>query len=499
MSERSELTENEKISEAEKIDIVSVISDFLYGIKRLWFLIIILIVGFAAYSYFSTSVSYVPQYVASATMTVTTPTGGGGYIDANSAAQMAEVFPYILESGALQEVVAQEMGVDAIQGSINVTAEEGTNLLTISVTSGNAQMAYDTLQQVIESYPQVAEFVLGETKLEVLDETGVPKDTQKQTVIRGSYKRGALKGAVVAFLILCIYVLSRRTVKSKDRLKQYINLPDMGSIPFIKAKKRRKKKKNAELSLLNERIPSHYTESIRKLRLRVLKEMEDQNLKTLLVTSSVPGEGKTTLAVNLAVSLAKQGKKVILVDCDPRNPSVAALMGEEKEHPGIGEVLRGNVSLTEALTKVDLPEGAMLVLFGGKPSQADASLLGKKEMRKLLSTMSKSADYVILDTAPAELLADAAMLARHVDAALYVVRYNYTKLSKIRSGIQTLNMSSLHMLGYVFNGDLSEKGKRYGYGYGGYGYKYGYGYRHYGYYGQRKGKKEDKSGRVIKE
>ena len=167
MSERSELTENEKISEAEKIDIVNVISDFLYGIKRLWFLIIILIVGFAAYSYFSTSVSYVPQYVASATMTVTTPTGGGGYIDANSAAQMAEVFPYILESGALQEVVAQEMGVDAIQGSINVTAEEGTNLLTISVTSGNAQMAYDTLQQVIESYPQVAEFVLGETKLEV--------------------------------------------------------------------------------------------------------------------------------------------------------------------------------------------------------------------------------------------------------------------------------------------------------------------------------------------
>lgn len=500
MSERSNLSENQNQTELEKIDIISIISDFLYGIKKLWLLMVILIVGFSAHSYFSTKISYTPEYVASATMSVTTPGGGGGYIDTDTAKQMAEVFPYILTSGALQDVIAEEMGLDSVPANIKVSAENGTNLITISVSSGDAQMAYDVLQQVIESYPEVAKFVLGETQLKILDETGVPKDTQKEVVIRGSYKRGALKGAVIALVILCLYVLVKQNVKSKEKLKRYLNLQDLGSIPFIRQKKRKKKKEQG-LSLLDARIPIQYTEAIRKLRIRILNEMEKRNLKTLLITSSVPGEGKTTVSVNLALSLAKQGKRVILVDCDPRNPSVARLLEDTKQHPGLLAVLSKEVSLQDALTKVEIDGEQLQVLFGGSSKKAKVSMLGKKEMKNLLDEMKKCADIVILDTAPAELLADASILARHVDAALYVVRYNYTKLTKIRAGIQALTMSRTNLLGYVFNGDLSEKGKRYGYGYGGY-----YGYRRYGYYGygydygaHKNGKKGDKSGRVIKE
>lgn len=81
-------------------------------------------------------------------------------------------------------------------GSIDVKADDGTNLLTISVSGNDPQMAYKTLKSVIKNYPKVAEFVLGETKLTILDETGIPTDTKRVEVIRGSYKRGALKGAV---------------------------------------------------------------------------------------------------------------------------------------------------------------------------------------------------------------------------------------------------------------------------------------------------------------
>lgn len=496
MSERSNLSENQNQTELEKIDIISIISDFLYGIKKLWLLMVILIVGFSAYSYFSTKISYTPEYVASATMSVTTPGGGGGYIDTDTAKQMAEVFPYILTSGALQDVIAEEMGLDSVPGNIKVSAEDGTNLITISVSSGDAQMAYDVLQQVIESYPEVAKFVLGETQLKILDETGVPSDTQKEVIIRGSYKRGALKGAVVSLVILCIYVLLKQNVKSKDKLKRYLNLQDLGSIPFIKPKKRKQKSEHG-LSLLDERIPLQYTEAIRKLRIRILKEMEKKGLKTLLVTSSIPGEGKTTISVNLALSLAKQGKRVILVDCDPRNPSIAKMLGNDEEHPELTTLLSDKVVLKDALTEVKVDGEKLFVLFGGNGKKANASFLGKKEMKELIDQMKKHADVVILDTAPAELLADASMLARHVDAALYVIRYNYTKISKIRSGIQALTMSKTNLLGYVFNGDQSEKGKRYGYGYGGY-----YGYHRYGYYGygtRKNNKNSDKSGRIIKE
>ena len=499
MSDRMESTEKERIEETEKIDIISLAGDFLYGLKKLWLLILVLTLAGAGISYFRTSYTYTPQYVASATMSVTAP--GGQYIGAQTASQMAEVFPYILTSGVLEDVVAREMGMDSVPGSISATAEEGTNLLTMSVTSDDPQMAYDILHTVIDCYPEVAEFVLGNTSLTILDETGVPSDTQKEVVVRGSYRRGAVMGAGAGLVILCLYILLKKTVKSKDKLKSQINLPDMGSLPYIRNKKRKKKPEQNKVSLINERTPASYQEAMRRLRIRVLKEVEESQTKTIMVTSSIPGEGKTTVAVNLAISLVRQGKKVVLVDCDLRNPSIADFLGITEQRPGIDSVLHKKAAVTDVLTEIDVNgENKLTLLLGEEEEKTDISLLGSKRMEGLIAELKNMADVVILDTAPAQLLADAALMARFVDAALYVIRYDYTKMYKIREGIQALAMSKIKMLGYVFNCDRNSGDGKYGYG-------YGYGYRRYGSYGHygryrdtgKWDKKEDLSGRVIKD
>ena len=499
MSDRMESTEKERIEETEKIDIISLADDFLYGLKKLWLLILVLTLAGAGISYFRTSYTYTPQYVASATMSVTAP--GGQYIGAQTASQMAEVFPYILTSGVLEDVVAREMGMDSVPGSISATAEEGTNLLTMSVTSDDPQMAYDILHTVIDCYPEVAEFVLGNTSLTILDETGVPSDTQKEVVVRGSYRRGAVMGAGAGLVILCLYILLKKTVKSKDKLKSQINLPDMGSLPYIRNKKRKKKPEQNKVSLINERTPASYQEAMRRLRIRVLKEVEENQTKTIMVTSSIPGEGKTTVAVNLAISLVRQGKKVVLVDCDLRNPSIADFLGITEQRPGIDSVLHKKAAVTDVLTEIDVNgENKLTLLLGEEGEKTDISLLGSKRMEGLIAELKNMADVVILDTAPAQLLADAALMARFVDAALYVIRYDYTKMYKIREGIQALAMSKIKMLGYVFNCDRNSGDGKYGYG-------YGYGYRRYGSYGHygryrdtgKRDKKEDLSGRVIKD
>ena len=311
-------------------------------------------------------------------------------------------------------------------------------------------------------------------------------------------------GAGAGLVILCLYVLLKKTVKSKDKLKSQINLPDMGSLPYIRNKKRKKKPEQNKVSLINERTPASYQEAMRRLRIRVLKEVEENQTKTIMVTSSVPGEGKTTVAVNLAISLARQGKKVVLVDCDLRNPSIGEFLGITEQHLGIDSVLHKKAAVTDVLTEIDVNgENKLTLLLGEYGEKTDISLLGSKRMQGLIADLKSMADVVILDTAPAQLLADAALMARFVDAALYVIRYDYTKMYKIREGIQALSMSKIKMLGYVFNCDRNSGDGRYGYGYG-YGYRrygsYG-GYGHYGRYRDtgKRDKKEDLSGRVIKD
>lgn len=506
MSDNIRETENKKTEEIEKIDILNLIAAFWNGIKKLWLLMAVIIIVCTLRSYFSTSFSYTPQYVASATVSVTTV--GGSYNNIQAAQEMAAVFPYILTSGVLEDVVKNDMGMDHLPGQIDAEAEDEMNMLTISVSSDDPQLAYDTLSSVIENYPKVAEFIFGETRLQILDETGIPSDTRKEVVIRGSYRRGALQGVVVSAVILCLYVFLKRTVNSKEQLKKQINLQDLGSLPYVKAKKRKNETYNT-LCILNERIAPAYDEAIRRLRIRVMKEAEEHG-GVIMVTSSIPGEGKTTIAVNLAVALARQGKSVILADCDPRNPSVAGVLNNTGKHPGIGAVLSGKIHLSSALIDSELPDMDLKILFGGRPNTDDAALLGSARMEEAVRAMREMADYVILDTAPADLLADASQLAKYVDSVLYVVRCDYTKINKIRGGIESLSMRDVNIMGYVFNGDVNQKLNRYGYGYG-YGYgRYGsYGrYGHYGRYGSysRYGKKykdtgrrEDESGRVIKE
>ena len=492
-----EYKENEMINEPDKIDINDFLMDMVRGVKKLWWLVIGLAVVFGLSSYLRVTTTYQPTYVASATMAVNFAGTNSNYINIESAQQMAEVFPYILTSGVLEEVVAEDLGMDHVPGAISATAEPGINLFTLSVTSGDAQQAYDVLQSVIENYPKVARFVLGETSLKIMDETGVPEDTGKTQVIRGSLKNGAMKGAALGLAIMALYVLTRRTVKSRRELRKQVNLEDYGSIPYIQEKKRKRKEYQFHVNLLNERIPQIYLEAVRKLRIKIMKEMEQKNYKTLMVTSSVPGEGKTTLAVNLAIAIAKQGKRVILVDADPRNPSVAEQLNiMTRKEQGLGAVLRDQISAEEALTEVNVSAGELLVLYGTEPQAQDAKLLGTAAMKRLVNTLSQEADIVILDTAPSELLADAPALAKYVEAALYVVKYDHAKIRQIRTGVQALAMSGVDILGYAFNADRTGARRGYGYEY----QKYNYGaYGRYSRYAQMLSRKTDTSGRVMKD
>ncbi len=449
-----------QISDADKIDIVSFLEDILHVLKRMWWIIVVLAAGFAALWYYRTSVSYSPTYTAQATVSVNAAGSAAKYDNSSSTAeQLGTVFPYILTSGVLQDIVAEDLGLDYMPGSVSVTNIEGTNLLTITVSGSDGQQAYDVLQSVIENYPEVAQYVVGQTELTVIDDSGVPEDTGVETVLRGSVKRGAFIGAVLGFLIVLLYMVTFRTVRSETDLRSMVSVPYLGSLPVYKKKLRKKSKGHGEINILENNPQESYMEGIRLIRTRVERRMDERHAKTLMVTSSIPGEGKSTVAANLAIAMAKKGKRVVLVDCDLRNPSTQEVFGVTGSFPGLEAVLRGKASIKSSLYQVSDGDRKLELycLFGkSKPSQ-NVEILGNASMGQLIETLEGFADIVILDTPPSAMLVDASLLVKYVKNALYVVMSDFARRQYIQKGLEELDEIGIDILGCILNGGREKK------------------------------------------
>lgn len=465
-----------QVSDQEKIDLIRIINDMWKGLKRFWLWLLLLTVILAGVFFFRAYRSYQPVYTASATFTVESDTSSlyssTSYLNERTASQIVNTFPYILSSSLLQDMVAEDLGVDTVPGNISVETLGSTNMITVLVTSSDAEDAYLVLESVIEHYPEVAESVIGEVKMNMLDTTDIPESASNPPSFRRSALKGALVGVAISFVILLIYAFTRNTIHEEDDFKKMLNVDCICAIPQIVFKKRGKEFRK-DISIYNKKISQTFLEAIRVLRARIEKDAKKNNLKVFLVTSAAPGEGKSTIAANIAMSLAMSGSRVVLVDCDLRNPSVRERLNMEEKGAGLYEVLTKKAKLEKVLTYSETYK--MNVVPGGKPCNNASELLDSKEMQELLTTLKSVADYVILDTAPVGMLTDTAVLAESADAALFVVKQDYASCSSILKGIGELAESHIYISGCILNGAQA--------GIGGYGYKnYRY-YNRYGYYG----------------
>ena len=289
-----------------------------------------------------------------------------------TAEQMAKTFPYILTSGALNDRVMRELGISAMP-AVSASVLNNTNIFTLTVTSSDPQLAYNVLNAVIENYPDVAEFVVGPTVMNLLDESGLPSVPYNTRSYRGAVKKSVLVCTALWLLVCIVFAALRSTVHGEDELKQILNLPTLGVLPLV-----RSRKKSERALCLQPEAHSGFSEAVQLMRIRVQKKMRESGMKVLLVSSASPGEGKTTVAINLAEALAGGGARVLLVDCDLRNPSVARALGLENKD-GLAEYLRGETSYQKIVRQAQT-KGLYLVL-AGKPDANAAELLTRPACR----------------------------------------------------------------------------------------------------------------------
>ncbi|MFH5804420.1 GumC family protein [Alienimonas sp. DA493] len=300
---------------------------------------------------------------------------------------------------------------------------------------------------------------------------------------------GGTMGLAVAFGLAYLLEQGDRSFKSPEELRAEFGLPLLGHVPAIPAKVLRRTKEGGRLdpSLLTVHRPqSRLAESFRSVRAS-LAFASRSGVKVIQVTSGDPGDGKSTLAANLAVSLGRSGKSTLLVDVDLRRPRVAGLFGLPKEGVCVTDVIADPDKLADAIVESGVP-GLSLLPCLRKPTHP-AELLSSQAFEDFVGVLRQKFDFVVLDSPPVLAVSDPAAVAPAADGVVLVTRLSKRTRRKVRESLDMLDRTGAKVLGLVVN--AVEPGGEYvrevesGY-YGGYGYGYGYGASNGGYYSSEK-------------
>ncbi len=241
-------------------------------------------------------------------------------------------------------------------------------------------------------------------------------------------------------------------------------------------------KKNIKKTAVNERVgdiltaklPFVYTEAYKALRTNVEFLSASNNAKSIIITSSLSGEGKTCLSINLAISLAQTGKKVIIIDCDLRKPKIHKYLRiKHSSQYGVSTVLGGTAEIDNAIGYLE--DLKLYVMLAGPVAPNPSELLNSSRCKDMFEKLAERFDYIICDTAPAAVVTDAVALSQYADGTIFVVRQNYATVDQINEAVSRLKKVNAKILGAVLNGYNAKTDSTNDYGQ----YYYYYSNKHY--------------------
>jgi capsular exopolysaccharide synthesis family protein len=248
---------------------------------------------------------------------------------------------------------------------------------------------------------------------------------------------GATLGIGLAFFFE--YVDNR--IKSPAEVQQHLGLPFLGMVPALFDKA-------LENPLINNGVPPNFSESFRSVRTNLLFASADEGARSVVVTSTGPGEGKTVVATNVAVALAQAGQRVLLVDGDMRKPRVHIVFGKSQK-PGLSNVLVGDAKASEAVHKTMVP--GLWVMPAGLHPPNPAELLGSKRFKDFMASLSEHFDWVIVDTPPVMAVTDSSVVAHVATGVLFVVGAEMTSRHAAQRALEQLERARAKFVGAVLN------------------------------------------------
>lgn len=453
--------EKSTLSQSGIINFKELLTRFISGFQHVGWCLVVLAMICSVLSVMNTYNNYSPTYSANTTFTLSLSDNNSYYNNVKTK-QLETTFPYIITSSPLRTVVADNLGLSSVPGTISAKVLDGTNLFTITVTSSNYQTAYEILRSILTNYSKISSNIIGESTITLISPPSSSPVPINSPSYRNSALLGALIGVIIGLLIVLVYTAFRNTLRTPEEISSVLHTSRLGVVSKIKTV-------NSTLTILDPNTDDRFLESISSIRNRIIHKCEADNLKSIIFTSTGPNEGKTTMATNIALALAKKNYRTVLIDGDLRNPSVRNNFTIKGKPKTLIDVLNDKATLEQSMVKIS--DSGLYVLFSEEKGVSNAAeLISSDKMKEIFKTLKESFDYVIIDIPPAGIISDAMALKNDVDALVFLVRQDYAKVERILSTLSNITDSNMEFLGVIFNYATSLLNSGY---YGSYS-KYGY-------------------------
>lgn len=458
------------------------------------------VIGFAA-MYLYTSMTVSDTYTAAGTMYV----GNGNPAatnyqytsssDLDSAVKLIDTYMVVVKSNKVLDVITERLAPQYpqitpwfIAGSLSAGSVSETSVLQICSTTGDPQLSTDIVNAVLDVAPGEIIRVVGVGSCEVIDYATSPMFPNDRGLKRSGMLGALLFLALSGLVLLILFLLDQRIASAKELTDSYTP-PVLASIHREKIDEKKEKRAQASF-LLTDKSPMEKVEGYAKLRMNMLYTLVGKKHHVVAITSPVSGEGKTTIAANLAVSCAMGGKNVLIIDGDMRRACLRDIFLYDKDVEGLSDILAGKIEWKQGILKTQFD--TLHVLPTGHLPPNPAELLGSSQMKDLLTQLEQVYELIIMDLPPVNVVADPLAVSSMVAGCLFVVRQKYTDHRDLRKALIAAEMTGMEVLGFIFFGEELTTGSRYGY----YGKKY---YKKYyqNYYTQYDNREKSSSNQLI--
>ncbi len=350
-----------------------------------------------------------------------------------------------------RQITSDGTTIAALQATAKLTPDQQAQLVSVQQRQTADSATYASL---IRNYEDLRSSQLARYEnLSVVDPATPPERPIRPNKLLNTLLAAAL-GAMLALGLVFLLEYLDNTLKTEEDVRRYVKVPVLGNLVY------RISGEEGELITLTEpQLPA--SEAFRTLRTNLLFSRIDRGLRTVIVASAVPGEGKTRTAANLAVTLAQAGQRCILVDADLRRPSLHRIF-RQTDQRGLCDMILGDTVDGEFVRETELP--TLKVIFSGTPPPNPSELLGSQRMLRIVHELSLKADVIVFDTPPLNAVTDAVLLAARLDATILVVEAGHTPRVAILRAKEAIEKVGASVAGVVLN-KTRWRGERYYYGY----------------------------------